>query len=31
MNMLGTIVNAVAIIAGSLLGLLFSKGIPENI
>lgn len=28
--MLGTIVNAVAIIAGSLLGLLFSKGIPEN-
>ena len=30
MIMLGTIVNAVAIIAGSLLGLLFSKGIPEN-
>ncbi len=29
-NMLGTIVNALAIIAGSLLGLLFSKGIPEN-
>lgn len=28
--MLGTIVNALAIIAGSLLGLLFSKGIPEN-
>ncbi len=28
--MLGTIVNAVAIIAGSLLGLFFSKGIPEN-
>ncbi|MBT8361402.1 MAG: DUF554 domain-containing protein, partial [Deltaproteobacteria bacterium] len=29
-NMLGTIVNAVAIIAGSLLGLLFSKGISDN-
>ena len=28
--MLGTIVNAAAIIAGSLLGLLFSKGIPDN-
>jgi len=28
--MLGTIVNAAAIIAGSLLGLLFSRGIPEN-
>jgi len=28
--MLGTIVNAVAIIAGSLLGLLFSKGISDN-
>ncbi len=28
--MLGTIVNALAIIAGSLLGLLFSKGIPDN-
>jgi uncharacterized membrane protein YqgA involved in biofilm formation len=28
--MLGTIVNALAIIAGSLLGLFFSKGIPEN-
>ena len=28
--MLGTIVNAAAIIAGSLLGLFFSKGIPEN-
>jgi uncharacterized protein len=30
LNMLGTIVNALAIIAGSLLGLLFSKGIAEN-
>jgi uncharacterized protein len=29
-NMLGTIVNALAIIGGSLLGLLFSKGIPDN-
>ncbi len=28
--MLGTIVNALAIFGGSLLGLLFSKGIPEN-
>lgn len=28
--MLGTIVNALAIIAGSLLGLLFSKGISKN-
>lgn len=28
--MLGTIVNAAAIIAGSLTGLLFSRGIPEN-
>jgi len=28
--MLGTIVNAFAIIAGSLLGLLFSKGIADN-
>lgn len=28
--MLGTIVNALAIIAGSLLGLFFSKGIPDN-
>ncbi len=28
--MLGTIVNALAIIAGSLLGLLFNKGISEN-
>ncbi len=28
--MLGTIVNSLAIIAGSLLGLLFSKGIPDN-
>lgn len=28
--MLGTLVNALAIIAGSLLGLLFSRGIPEN-
>ena len=28
--MFGTIVNTLAIIAGSLLGLLFSKGIPEN-
>ncbi|MBT8333302.1 MAG: DUF554 domain-containing protein [Deltaproteobacteria bacterium] len=28
--MLGTIVNAAAIIAGSLLGLLFSKGISDN-
>jgi uncharacterized membrane protein YqgA involved in biofilm formation len=28
--MLGTIVNSLAIIAGSLLGLLFSKGIPNN-
>ena len=28
--MFGTIVNAAAIIAGSLLGLLFSKGIPDN-
>ena len=29
--MLGTIVNAVAIIAGSLLGLLFSKGIKKKL
>lgn len=28
--MLGTIVNAIAIICGSLLGLLFSKGIADN-
>ena len=28
--MLGTIVNALAILAGSLLGLLFSKGISKN-
>lgn len=28
--MLGTIVNAVAIVAGSLLGLFFSKGISKN-
>jgi uncharacterized membrane protein YqgA involved in biofilm formation len=28
--MLGTIVNALAIIGGSLIGLLLSKGIPEN-
>lgn len=28
--MLGTIVNALAIIAGSLLGLIFSRGIPER-
>lgn len=28
--MLGTIVNALAIVAGSLIGLLFSKGIPEH-
>lgn len=28
--MLGTVVNAAAIIAGSILGLLFSRGIPEN-
>ena len=28
--MLGTIVNVIAIICGSLLGLLFRKGIPEN-
>jgi uncharacterized membrane protein YqgA involved in biofilm formation len=28
--MLGTIVNALAIVAGSLLGLLFSKGIADN-
>ena len=28
--MLGTIVNAIAIIAGSLLGLLLGRGIPEN-
>ncbi len=28
--MLGTIVNALAIIIGSLLGLLLNKGIPEN-
>jgi uncharacterized membrane protein YqgA involved in biofilm formation len=28
--MLGTIVNGLAIIAGSLLGLLFSKGIPDK-
>ncbi len=28
--MLGTIVNGLAIIAGSLLGLFFSKGIPEQ-
>lgn len=30
MIMLGTIVNALAIVGGSLLGLLFSKGIPDN-
>lgn len=29
-NLLGTIVNAIAIIAGSLLGLLFRSGIPEK-
>lgn len=29
-NMLGTIVNALAIIGGSMLGLLFSKGIADN-
>ncbi len=29
-NMLGTIVNALAIIGGGLLGLLFSKGIANN-
>ena len=28
--MLGTIVNALAIIAGSITGLLFSRGIPEH-
>lgn len=28
--MLGTIVNSLAIIAGSLIGLLFSRGIPEK-
>lgn len=28
--MLGTIVNAIAIIAGSLVGLIFSRGIPEK-
>ena len=28
--MFGTLVNAAAIIAGSLLGLLFSRGIPEE-
>lgn len=28
--MLGTIVNCLAIIGGSILGLLFSKGIPDN-
>ncbi len=28
--MLGTIVNALAIVVGSLLGVVFSKGIPEN-
>lgn len=28
--MLGTIVNALAIICGSLLGLIFSRGIPDN-
>lgn len=28
--MLGTLVNALAIIAGSIIGLLFSKGIPEH-
>ena len=28
--MLGTIVNAIAIVGGSLTGLLFSKGIPDN-
>ncbi len=28
--MLGTIVNVIAIICGSLLGLLFRKGLPEN-
>ena len=30
MNLLGTIVNAVAIIAGSLLGILFRGGIPKK-
>lgn len=29
-TMLGTIINALAIIAGSIAGLLFSKGIPEH-
>lgn len=29
--MFGTIVNAIAIIAGSLIGLLFRKGIPEKV
>lgn len=29
-NMLGTLVNALAIMAGSLLGLFFSKGIADN-
>lgn len=29
-KMLGTIVNAIAIIAGSITGLLFSRGIPEH-
>ena len=28
--MLGTIVNALAIIGGSLLGIIFSKGIPDS-
>ena len=28
--MLGTIVNVIAIICGSLLGLLFRKGLPDN-
>ena len=28
--MLGTIVNAIAIIGGSLIGLLLNKGIPDN-
>ncbi len=28
--MLGTIVNALAILAGSLVGLLFTRGIPDN-
>jgi uncharacterized protein len=28
--MLGTVVNSLAIIAGGLLGLIFSKGFPER-